>query len=122
MSELKSITRLLVDEGWKPLNQSTRILGNTPKEPGIYCFVSHNILTRDNKAVYIGKSINLNTRLKPWHKVERVFKSHECILFCYILLTPDYDVKEIEHIKRFRPPINIQHNPAITREIIYHYG
>lgn len=113
----------LLKNRWVDLYDATRCNNLTPKVSGIYCFIHLNIYSKKRKVVYVGKSCDLSVRLKPWHKVEHVYRN-QCrefgdTLLLKIMPTDDYHTKEIEYIKRFKPLFNVCHNPSIKRKITY---
>lgn len=111
---------------WKPLLDSTRHQGGTPKYPGIYCFIEFDKDTKERRVIYVGKSENLFIRLKLYHKVERVYlknnRQKNTFLYLKVLLTDDYHRKEVDYIKRLTPVYNVCHNPIIRRKIVYQNG
>lgn len=111
---------------WMCLSDSVRHCRRVPSIPGIYCFIENNAYSKKQRVVYIGKSQDLSIRLKPWHKVEHIHSDmqHEfgTYLTCKIMPTVNFHKKELEYIKRLTPFFNIQHNPIITRKIIYSNG
>lgn len=109
-------------DGWRYLLDSERDCKETPKVSGVYCFVRFDTLRKVTEVVYVGKSKDLSVRLKPWHKIEHRFDNRFGNLFCYIKPTEDFHSIEKEYIKKYTPMFNIQHNPNITRKIIYNYG
>lgn len=111
---VKSLREKLEALGFEYLYQSVRVGGGTPKRPGVYCFLRDNI--DEERIIYIGKSVDLSARLRPWHRIEHLESSFP---FCYVLYTNDQDQVEIKLIKMFKPLYNVQHNPAISRTITY---
>lgn len=110
-------------DGWRYLLDAERVNKEIPAESGIYCFIRYDVLMNDlSEVVYVGKSVNLSIRLKPWHPVENKFDNRFGSLFCYIKPCQNQDILEREYIIKFAPMFNIQHNPKITRKIIYQYG
>jgi excinuclease UvrABC nuclease subunit len=113
---------LFLKNRWCPLLYVDRHQGFTPRVPGIYAFISCNYFTKEKKVVYIGKLIDLSVRLKLSHKVEQIGAGEDSFFMVKIMITDDYNEKEIEYIKRFKPLYNVQHNPNITRKIVYENG
>jgi excinuclease UvrABC nuclease subunit len=112
----------MLREGWISLYDADRAAKRTPKESGIYCFVNLDIFTGKSEVVYVGKSIDLSVRLKPWHKVERIWDNKMGTLICFIQLTSDQDNLEKQYIAKYKPVFNVQHNPKIRRKIVYQFG
>jgi len=114
------------NERWLELDDSIRHSYLTPKIPGIYCFIEYNQFTNKKTVVYVGKSMNLSIRLKPWHKVEHIYSDIKNNIGDYlrvkIMPTNNLHTKEIEYIKRLKPLFNVKHNPIIKRKIIYENG
>ena len=113
-------------ERWHSISIAARIAHQIPSIPGIYAFIEQRIYGGNPKVVYIGKSIDLSVRLKPYHKVERTFinsrRSLNRCLYVKFFPTNYIDEKEIEYIKRLKPFYNICHNPNIKRKIVYLNG
>jgi len=117
----KFLTQIEKD-GWEYLYDQDRVNKEIPEISAIYCFVRYDVLSGISEAVYVGKSTNISVRLKPWHVIERKFDRKFGDLFCYIKPCKDIDEKEKFYIRKFAPSFNIQHNPNITRKVVYQYG
>lgn len=118
-ADLRILSTNLAKEGWEYLYTADRCNGRIPHESGVYAFVASCVITRLSEIVYIGKSNDFSIRLKPWHKIERIFEDKTCHLLCYIKFTNDHHSLEIDLIKRYAPKYNVQHNPKIRRVITY---
>jgi excinuclease UvrABC nuclease subunit len=106
--------------GFEYLYLSARRYKDIPKASGVYCFVDWDIFTKESQILYVGKSLDLSIRLKPWHKVERAVRQMGYVWpNCFIYLCSNQDELEIELIRKYQPKFNVQHNPNIQRKIIY---
>lgn len=118
----KYVKEFLTNDGWEYLYVQDRHRYNIPEISGIYCFLRWDEINDYVGIVYIGKSKNFANRLKLWHTVERKFDNEKGILFCYIKPSNEIDELEKFYITKFTPMFNIQHNPKISRKIIYEYS
>ncbi len=87
----------------------TSIKNNIPKEPGIYKFINKN-----KKIIYVGKSKNLNKRVKSYFNKKqtnkKIFKMvNEIDQISYVISENEHDALLLENnlIKEIKPKYNI---------------
>ncbi|HLD92232.1 MAG TPA: GIY-YIG nuclease family protein [Patescibacteria group bacterium] len=84
-----------------------------PQTPGVYTFWKKNIVSKINEPIYIGKSINLKSRLLSYLlpnlgvKTAQMIKEAEKITFIEVFSELESLLLESALIKKFQPKYNI---------------
>lgn len=110
-------TELLAAEGWRTPNTYTSCeFGTPPAAPGIYLFAVFPPPIGDPAAkgivAYVGKSKCLSRRLAQHPTVRSILlEAPDAHIERWFLVMPANEIygAEIEAIRRFNPPYNIQH-------------
>lgn len=117
----------LISEGWRTPDTYSRDYESFPDAPGVYLFVLWQLYPHldvkedtydDEKIIYVGKTLNIRKRQQQHEVMAAIYNQIEHGKYAvtrFFMALPECEIHstEIELIKKYNPPFNLQHRTKV---------